>query len=61
MSDVDETQTRDDRAAGLLVQFSPSLYPRTDLGNANYFATLWADALRFDHAHKRWLRWEDHR
>ncbi len=32
---------------------------RTDSGNAEFFAHLFGDQLRFDHQRKRWLRWAD--
>jgi hypothetical protein len=33
------------------------LFPRTDSGNAELFAKLHGDQLRFDHRMKRWLKW----
>lgn len=36
-------------------------YPRTDLGNADYFCDLFGDILRFDQSRKRWLIWRGHR
>jgi putative DNA primase/helicase len=35
-------------------------FPRTDSGNAELFAHLFGDRLRFDHRRKRWLLWTDH-
>ncbi len=34
--------------------------PRTDAGNAEFFAALNKDNLRFDHLRKRWLIWQEH-
>ncbi len=45
----------DERAAR--VQHLP---PRTDAGNAELFARLLKDKLRFDHHRKRWLVWAGH-
>ncbi len=39
---------------------SPPTDPRTDAGNAELFASLYRDQLRYDHARRRWLRWADH-
>ena len=33
-------------------------YPFTDAGNAEYFAALHGDRLRFDHQLSKWLEWE---
>jgi putative DNA primase/helicase len=33
---------------------------RTDAGNAELFAALYRDKLRYDHSRGRWLRWEKH-
>jgi putative DNA primase/helicase len=33
-------------------------FPRTDAGNAELFARLYGDRLRFDHRRKRWLTWQ---
>ena len=35
------------------------LPPTTDAGNAELFAALYQDRLRFDHKRKRWLIWRD--
>ena len=35
-------------------------FPRTDAGNAELFAHLYGDKLRFDHRRKRWLLWAGH-
>jgi putative DNA primase/helicase len=35
-------------------------FPRTDSGNAELFASLFGDQLRFDHRRNRWLLWTDH-
>lgn len=32
----------------------------TDAENAEYFTTMYADKLRFDHRRNRWLEWNDH-
>jgi putative DNA primase/helicase len=32
----------------------------TDTGNAEYFAALYGDRLRYDHRRSRWLVWEKH-
>jgi putative DNA primase/helicase len=36
-----------------------SRFSRTQLGNAEYFAFLYRDRLRFDHRLKRWLEWDE--
>lgn len=36
-------------------------YPKTDLGNADYFADLFGGVLRYDQSRKRWLVWRGHR
>ena len=36
------------------------IFPRTDVGNAELFAHLYKDCLRYDHTHKRWLLWQGH-
>ena len=33
-------------------------FPRTDAGNAELFARLYGDRLRFDHRRRRWLTWQ---
>ena len=33
---------------------------RTDAGNAELFAGIYKDTIRFDHHRKRWLLWKDH-
>lgn len=38
-----------------------SRYLRTDVGNAELFAALYAERLRFDHKRGRWLVWKDGR
>lgn len=35
-------------------------FPRTDSGNAELFASLYGDRLRYDHRRKRWLVWAGH-
>jgi putative DNA primase/helicase len=35
-------------------------FPRTDAGNAEFFAKVNADDLRFDHKRERWLVWHEH-
>lgn len=35
-------------------------FPRTDSGNAELFASLNADHLRYDHRRRSWLVWADH-
>lgn len=37
-----------------------SRFPRTDTGNAELFAQLHGDRLRYDHRRKRWLLWASH-
>ena len=32
-------------------------FPRSDAGNAEYFASLYENQLRYDHKRKRWLAW----
>lgn len=36
-------------------------FPLTDLGNAEYFAALYGNHLRYDHRRERWLVWSGHR
>ena len=36
-------------------------FPRTDSGNAELFARLYGDRLRYDHRRKRWLLWDGNR
>jgi putative DNA primase/helicase len=36
-------------------------YPRTDAGNAELFAALYGEKVRFDHKQGRWLIWNDTR
>lgn len=36
-------------------------YPRSDSGNAELFAVLYRDTVRFDHKQGRWLLWNDNR
>jgi len=36
-------------------------FPLTDAGNAELFAGLYGNGLRYDHARSRWLIWEKHR
>jgi len=40
---------------------NPYLYPRSDSGNAELFAFLYRDSVRFDHKQGRWLLWENDR
>lgn len=40
---------------------SPHFHPRSDSGNAELFAILYRDSVRFDHKQGRWLVWNDHR
>lgn len=39
----------------------PNSYPRTDLGNADFFCDLYGDAIRYDQSRRRWLIWKQHR
>lgn len=39
----------------------PTAYPKTDLGNSDFFVELFGDALRFDQSRRRWLLWRSHR
>lgn len=39
---------------------SPS-FPRTDSGNAELFAHLYRDIVRYDHQRRQWLIWQGHR
>lgn len=39
----------------------PQQYPRTDSGNAELFATLHGENVRFDHTRGRWLIWDEKR
>src|SRR5215470_8475460 len=36
-------------------------YPRSDSGNAELFAVLYRDTVRFDHKQGRWLLWNGNR
>lgn len=36
-------------------------FPLTEVGNAELFAWLYGDRVRFDHARQRWLLWNEHR
>lgn len=38
----------------------PAKFPRTDSGNAELFARLYGERLRYDHRRNRWLLWIDH-
>ncbi len=38
----------------------PVRFPRTDSGNAELFASLYRDRLRYDHRRKGWLVWASH-
>ncbi len=38
----------------------PTMWPRTDTGNAELFAALFGDRLRYDHRRGRWLVWAGH-
>jgi putative DNA primase/helicase len=38
----------------------PRLYPRTDAGNAELFADLHGDGVRYDHRRDKWLVWASH-
>lgn len=38
----------------------PQTFRRTDSGNAELFAHLYKDSLRYDHKHQRWLTWREH-
>jgi len=40
---------------------SPYFYPRSDSGNAELFAVLYRDTVRFDHKQGRWLLWDEGR
>lgn len=39
---------------------APGPFPRTDSGNAELFAHVYGDEVRFDHRRRRWLRWAAH-
>ncbi len=39
---------------------SRKIYPRTDTGNAELFAFMFGDRLRFDHKRGIWLQWQEH-
>lgn len=39
---------------------SKSIFPRTDAGNAEFFAREYKDKLRYDYGHRRWLLWSNH-
>lgn len=40
---------------------NPNAYPKTDLGNTDYFCDLFEEAIRFDQSRRRWLVWKSHR
>jgi putative DNA primase/helicase len=40
---------------------TPVRYPRTDAGNAEMFAALYGEKVRFDHKQGRWLIWDTNR
>lgn len=40
---------------------SLACYPRSDSGNAELFAVLYRDSVRFDHKQGRWLLWDEGR
>jgi putative DNA primase/helicase len=42
------------------VNFNPSDFPLTDAGNAEFFAHLYGDRLRYDHARGQFLLWCTH-
>ncbi len=48
--------------ANLRIRKNQRKFPfrRTDAGNAQLFAALFKDNLRFDHKHKRWLVWGEY-
>jgi putative DNA primase/helicase len=56
---------RDDYANRGVIDFEDlpmqaGLFALTDLGNAEYFAQLHGEHVRFDHRRKRWLLWGSH-
>lgn len=59
-------EKRDDAHSSALSPNNPSLpsqisrFHRTDAGNAELFAKLFGENLRYDHASDRWLLWQEH-
>src|SRR5262249_45201233 len=49
----------DNAALALVVQAHH--LPQTDAGNAEFFAFMFRDDLRYDHGGNRWLIWDAHR
>ena len=47
-----------ENVAGATFSANDNSYPFTDAGNAEYFAALHGDRLRFDHQLSKWLEWE---
>ena len=44
-----------------ICRYQPNdIEPFTDTGNAEFMVKLYADQLRFDHRHKKWLIWGNH-
>ena len=41
-------------------RFEPEPLHRTDAGNGEHFARLYADQVRYDHRRNAWLLWSDH-
>jgi len=48
-------------AVGDTPSSEPAGFSLTDSGNAELFAWLYGDRVRFDHARQRWLLWNQHR
>ena len=47
------------QAGEVLMPKYASDYPKTDLGNAELLAAIYAELLRFDHKSQRWYVWSD--
>jgi putative DNA primase/helicase len=39
----------------------PKVYPKTDMGNANMFADMFGEKVRYDHTTGKWLAWDGRR
>lgn len=58
MTQIDEEVEEEVQPSG---RPDSSKYPRTDLGNSDYFCDLFGEVLRYDQSRKRWLIWRTHR
>lgn len=62
MTTLDEAITLGQAAHGRISAAASDLlmFPRTDSGNAEQFAQLYGERLRYDHRRRRWLLWAEH-